>query len=345
MLPASNAGAGMNIGFPDVCVTPVGPVPTPIPYPNMALNATMVPFAPNVLVSFVPALNMGSVAPMTLGDQAGVLSPFMGPGMATMGNPTVLVNALPATNLLCPTTGNNMINALGAVMVPSITNVFYSRAAAPALGPVSTEVVAGVASTFRAAERPSAELLAGRVALVRVPLFSAGVPAQVFTALRRLGPEVAAVIIDLRGCPGGELLAAIGLASDFLPRGAEIATVTDGEGDAITYRARGPGLPGLPLHILVDRGTASAAEVFAGALRAHGRAVVVGETTHGKGVVQALVPGATEPGALYATVASVTLPGGAPLQGLGIEPDVASASAAAREVALAAALQSPHEVP
>ncbi len=60
MLPASNSGVGMNMGFPDVCVTPVGPVPTPIPYPNMAMNATAVPFAPNVLISFVPGLNMGA---------------------------------------------------------------------------------------------------------------------------------------------------------------------------------------------------------------------------------------------------------------------------------------------
>ena len=45
MLPASNSGVGMNMGFPDVCVTPVGPVPVPIPYPNMAMNAMAVPFA------------------------------------------------------------------------------------------------------------------------------------------------------------------------------------------------------------------------------------------------------------------------------------------------------------
>ena len=52
----------------------------------------------------------------------------MGPGRYTMGNPTVMVNALPAVNLLCPTTGNDFINPIGAVMVPSITNVFFSRA-------------------------------------------------------------------------------------------------------------------------------------------------------------------------------------------------------------------------
>jgi carboxyl-terminal processing protease len=144
MLPASNSGVGTNMGFPDVCVTPVGPKPTPIPYPNTAMNVTAVPFAPNVLVSFMPALNMGAEMPMTLGDQPGVESPHMGPGRYTMGNPTVLINAEPAVNLLCPTSGNNMVNSLGAVTVPSITNVFYSRAGGPRPGEVDTAAMAAL---------------------------------------------------------------------------------------------------------------------------------------------------------------------------------------------------------
>ena len=251
MLPASNSGVGMNVGFPDVCVTPVGPVPTPIPYPNMALNATAVPFAPNVLVSFVPALNMGATAPMTLGDQAGVESPFMGPGRYTMGNPTVLVNALPAINLLCPTTGNNMINPLGAVLVPSITNVFYSRAGAPPAGDVDAEALCGLSRALRAngeasetgepgeAGRARDDLLPGGIAYVSVPIFSSGVPARVYSFLQRLGPAgVSALIVDLRGCLGGELIAAVELAGDFVPRGAVIVTATDGDGDETLYRAR-----------------------------------------------------------------------------------------------------------
>ncbi|HVA11646.1 MAG TPA: S41 family peptidase [Stellaceae bacterium] len=129
MLPASNHGLGMNIGFPDICVTPVGPVPVPIPYPNMAMHAMTVPFAFTVMVSMVPGLNMISEAPITLGDQAGVLSPFMGPGGIDMGNPTVLLEMIPGMNLLCPSYGNDFIDPLGAVLVPAITTVFYTDAA------------------------------------------------------------------------------------------------------------------------------------------------------------------------------------------------------------------------
>ena len=65
MMPASNKGVGMSLGFPDVCTTPAAPSPVPIPYPNMAMNAMAVPFAPNVMISMMPGLNMSSRIPMT----------------------------------------------------------------------------------------------------------------------------------------------------------------------------------------------------------------------------------------------------------------------------------------
>jgi carboxyl-terminal processing protease len=322
MLPASNSGVGMNIGFPDVCVTPVGPVPVPIPYPNMAMNVMAVPFAPNVLISFMPGINMGAETPITLGDQAGVESPFMGPGRYTMGNPTVMVNALPAVNLLCPTSGNDFINPVGAVMVPSITNVFYSRAGGPRQGAVDAEAITHLS---RAVAQPATvEVLTPEgVAFIAVPVFSSGVPARVYSALSRWGVDrVTALILDLRGCPGGELVAALELAGDFLPEGTLLLTATDSDGDDTVYRAHQERPYRVPLVVLVDRHTASAAEIFAGALQVHGRAVVVGERTYGKGTAQELVPGFAEPSASYATVAAFTLPNGQPIEGRGIRPDV-----------------------
>jgi carboxyl-terminal processing protease len=128
MLPSTNKGVGMNFGMPDICITPVGPVPTPVPYPNMAMHATAMPFSETVFLSMVPALNEISEIPMTLGDQAGTLSPNSGPGRFTMGNPMVLIEELPGINLLCPTSGNNFIDALGSVLIPSITTVFFTDA-------------------------------------------------------------------------------------------------------------------------------------------------------------------------------------------------------------------------
>jgi carboxyl-terminal processing protease len=156
-----------------------------------------------------------------------------------------------------------------------------------------------------------------------VPVFSCGVPARVYSALHRFGlANVSAVIFDLRGCPGGELASAVDLAGDFLDPGAVIVTATDGDGDDTIHRARHESPHRFPVLLLVDRLTASAAEIFAGALQAHGRAVVVGERTYGKGSAQALLPGFAAPGAHYATVATFTLPNGEPIEGRGISPDI-----------------------
>lgn len=325
MLPASNKGVGMNVGFPDVCVTPVGPVPTPIPYPNMALNATAVPFAMTVFLSFVNALNMGAQMPMTLGDQAGTLSPFMGPGRYTMGNPVVNVEGLPAISLLCPTTGNNMVNALGAVLVPSITNVFYSYSA-EAKGDL--EGVRRLRAALDMGRPPEAEvMLPGGLGYLALPVFSLDVPARVYAAVERLlraGME--ALVLDLRDNPGGDLTAFLELAGDFLEPGAALVTMVDGDGDETEYLARKENPYRFALFVLVNRNTASAAELFAGCMQAHGRAIIAGERTFGKGTAQTLVAPSSEPGARYATIASFRLPGGAEMHGAGVRPDIETTS-------------------
>ena len=125
MLPASNQGLGMNMGMPDVCLTPAAPAPIPIPYPNLGMNAMSMPFCPTILVSMAPAQNMASKPLMTNGDNAGVAHPLcMQPGGLTMGNPRILMTGMPASHLGCPSYGNNFNNPVGAKTVPSVTNVF-----------------------------------------------------------------------------------------------------------------------------------------------------------------------------------------------------------------------------
>jgi carboxyl-terminal processing protease len=128
------------------------------------------------------------------------------------------------------------------------------------------------------------------------------------------------LVIDLRGNPGGDAAAAITLAGDFLDSGSVVAVLTDGDGDETVYRARGPRPRMFPLTILVDRGTASAAELFAGSLQAYGRARLVGERTYGKGVVRAVVPSADGP--RYDAVAVFRLPDGRAPQRGGLSPDL-----------------------
>ena len=147
--------------------------------------------------------------------------------------------------------------------------------------------------------------------------------------------RVAALILDLRGCPGGELVAALELAGDFLPEGTLLLTATDADGDDTVHRSRHDRPYGFPLVVLVDRRTASAAEIFAGTLQVHRRAVVVGERTYGKGTAQKLLPGFSQPSACYATLATLTLPNGEPVEGRGIRPDVEAPRRPARKRARA----------
>ncbi len=332
MLPACNKGVGMNMGFPDVCLTPAGPVPIPVPYPNMAMNAMAVPFVPTILVSFMPALNMMSKIPLTLGDQPGVANPlFMQMGAYTMGNPIVLLQGLPAVNLTCLTTGNNMNNPVGAVLVPSVTNVMLTRAL-PGRGDPEAALdgatVGEIVDALGPGAAPSVEVaeLPGGVVHARVRAFTSSVASQLYAALHRRGDLPAALVIDLRGNRGGELTSFLALAADFLPRGSELCTVVDGDGDAELHRAPHDPLYAMPVAVLVDRATASAAELFAGCLQAHGRAVVVaaaGERTTGKATSHAFFPSGGA--AAYVTVARCLLPGGLDLHGAGVTPDVAVA--------------------
>jgi carboxyl-terminal processing protease len=264
-----------------VCNTPVGPATVPIPYPNIAMNAQATAFSMVVKVSMMNALNMSSVIPMTNGDQAGVAHPtVMGAARYTMGNPIVFVDKQPAICLLCPTTGNNMNAPLGAVLVPSAVNVFYTFAADSAEATWLTDVRQRL-ETLRQASVTAA--VAGDVLLLRVAAFPADVVRRVHVALMGLPlDEVRAVAIDLRGNPGGELSAAVDLAADFLPDGSLVARVVDADGDEEDLRTTRAPRFDLPVTVFVDHDTASAAEVFASALRNAGRGVLVGKPTRGK---------------------------------------------------------------
>lgn len=308
MLPANNRGTGANICAPDVCATP--PVGVPTPYVNIAMNALAVPFATKTYLNFVNALNMGSTVPMTMGDQPGVMSPFMGPGTYTVGNPKIIVEMLPGTNLTSGAAGNNMIAPAGASLVPCVTNVFYTYRAAggePAEERFDIEELGD-----RVRGRRGLTLTAhGLLLEAKIALLTLDVPSRLHAFVATA--EDKEIILDLRGCPGGELLAAAELASDFLPFGAELFALVDADGDEVVYRARRqePNLTS-PLTLVVDRETASAAEIFAGVLKAHGRARITGEETFGKRSVHSVTCRASGE-TRYECVGEVRLPLGASL--------------------------------
>ncbi|OGZ15290.1 MAG: hypothetical protein A3J08_00720 [Candidatus Lloydbacteria bacterium RIFCSPLOWO2_02_FULL_51_11] len=130
------------------------------------------------------------------------------------------------------------------------------------------------------------------------------------------------LILDLRGNPGGYLEAAVDMASWFLPAGKIIATEDFGEEqDPVIYRSKGYNIfnENLEMIVLVDKGSASASEILAGALAEHKRAVLVGETTFGKGSVQELIK-VTPESSLKLTVAHWLTPDGNWISKGGIVP-------------------------
>ena len=326
MMPASNRGVGSNLGFPDTCLTPT-PVPVPIPYPNIAMNMQAMPFSLTVRICLMSAVNTLSKITMTSGMEGGVSHPLLkGMGSYTMGNPLISIERMPAINMLCPTTGNNYNNPAGAVLVPSLVNVFFTLALAGTAQPPTSDDLDRL-------RRPvvSGEMLRDRTGYIAIDAFGFNVPTLLHNEIARLNSSgMRTLVIDLRDNPGGELDAFLRLADDFLEPGEVLATVTDGDGDETVHRARQSDPYTFPLVLLVNGGTASAAELFAGCLKANGRAVIVGERTHGKGVAQALVNDATGDGTSYATIAAVRLPSGMEVQGFGVRPDVERPSRAAQ---------------
>jgi hypothetical protein len=124
-------GAGMDMAFPDVCLTPAGPAVVPVPYPNTAMSSASAPVVANVLVECTPALNMTSKGLVSMGDQAGVLLGAVSHMMSgqtsyNVGCFTSMVGGAPAQRLTS-VTGQNcmgvMPNSVGACIAPSQTTV------------------------------------------------------------------------------------------------------------------------------------------------------------------------------------------------------------------------------
>ena len=133
--------------------------------------------------------------------------------------------------------------------------------------------------------------------------------------------HVKGVVVDLRSDPGGLLDAAVSVSSLWLPSGKTILTERHGGVTTQTYTASGsPTLQGMPTVVLIDSGSASAAEITAAALRDNGAAKLVGQTSYGKGSVQQVIKlggGAI----LKVTVAHWYTPGGKNINKAGIKPD------------------------
>jgi len=184
----------------------------------------------------------------------------------------------------------------------------------------------------------AAETLSPGYAYLRISEFTHATAGEVSTALARLradsGAGLRGLIIDLRDNPGGVLEAASAVADEFLDQGTIVSA--DGRASDARFNIQAtPGelIPGTPIAVLVNGGSASAAEILAAALRQNGRATLVGRKTYGKGTVQTIIP-LSDGEALKLTTSRYYTPTGASINGVGIVPDVVLSGAEAPPAAL-----------
>ena len=139
---------------------------------------------------------------------------------------------------------------------------------------------------------PYAIMLDNRIGYIILQRFNESAAADVQRSIRDLSRKGArSIVLDLRGNPGGILEQSLEVSNLFLKRGQPILSVRGRVGNPLDYSAQEePILPTMPLVVLTDESSASASEIVAGALQDHDRAVVIGQTTFGKGLVQSVFP-------------------------------------------------------
>ena len=141
---------------------------------------------------------------------------------------------------------------------------------------------------------------------------------EAFEALKDQGME--RLIIDVRNNPGGLLTSVCDILEDILPEGLIVYT-EDKNGEREEYTCAGENELDIPLAVLVNGNSASASEIFAGAIQDYSKGTIVGTTTFGKGIVQSLIP-FNDGSAIKTTTAKYYTPSGKCIHGTGIQPDV-----------------------
>ena len=169
------------------------------------------------------------------------------------------------------------------------------------------------------------KLLDGNIGYIRLKQFQLNSSADLEAALADMkgNGQLKGLVLDLRGNPGGLLDQAVKIVDKFVASGPIVATVGASERrDEKTAREAGTE-PNYPIALLVSGNSASASEIVAGAMKNHDRAVIIGETTFGKGSVQIVFDKLPDAAALKLTVAQyLTEPGDISIQGTGVTPDI-----------------------
>ena len=166
----------------------------------------------------------------------------------------------------------------------------------------------------------------GDIGYIRITRFNEktkkGINIAISDIRNQVGKNLRGVVIDLRNNPGGLLNQSVIVADAFLEHGKIVSIKgRDGRDERAYYADPGDALRGVPVIVLVNRGSASASEIVASALQYHHRAIIMGRKTFGKGSVQTIMPMPLD-GALRLTTALYYSPANQTLQALGVTPDI-----------------------
>lgn len=172
------------------------------------------------------------------------------------------------------------------------------------------------------------EILEDNVGYIEVSMFDENTSDNFKKALEDLKSKgMKSLIVDLRGNPGGLLDQTVSMASQFIEKGKNIVYTEDKYGNRKNYDSEGGVALGMPLTILTNGGSASASEIFTGAIKDYHAGTVIGTTTFGKGVVQTTFyrprDGFSDGTALKVTISKYYTPNGNNIHGIGIDPDIA----------------------
>ncbi|MBL8828244.1 MAG: S41 family peptidase [Planctomycetaceae bacterium] len=165
---------------------------------------------------------------------------------------------------------------------------------------------------------------ANGIGYLRITCFQKTTSRDMDAALWKLNREgMRSLIIDLRGNPGGLLTSSVDLVDKFVDTGIIVSTRGRSPQEDYNYQAHQAGTWRVPLVVLIDGDSASASEIFAGAIRDHRRGTIVGSRSYGKGSVQGIFPLAVGNAGLRLTTAKFYSPNGHPYSQVGVSPDVA----------------------
>ena len=159
---------------------------------------------------------------------------------------------------------------------------------------------------------------------IRLKSFNENSDKQFLKSLKKFekNPKIKGYVLDLRNNPGGLLTKAINITDFFLDDGEIVSTKGRNISETRKFFAkRGDEINGKPIIVLINNGSASASEIFAGALKDHKRAIILGENSYGKGSVQSIIP-LQNGGGMRLTISKYYLPSGKSISEVGVTPDI-----------------------